>query len=337
MALAISMQKAASGRHALQRRLSVEVDKENGSRNALPEAEPKLKPSPEMCEGSSQPQRSVKDSFNCDDFESTSRQARILGEGLFGKVFLVRTKAEKKLVALKMMEKSTLEAQNVVTQLQREIEIHSRLRHPNIVRMYSYFHDARRVYLVLEYCSEGTLFDKLRTAPNKRFDEFSASSTMRQLCSALSYCHRFQIVHRDIKPENILIGKKGQIKLADFGWAVANQSHEENISLKTMCGTVDYIAPEMIQGCSYDERVDAWMVGILLFEMLVGCCPFSCADELDTFDKIAESDVVIPSFVSSSAADLVKGLLTKSPDQRKSVEDVASHVWIREHEREDLV
>ena len=148
-------------------------------------------------------------------------------------------------MALKVCYKKILEQEQVTQQLRREVEIHSRLRHPNIIRLYSYFHDETRVYLVLEYAPGGTLFAALEAAPNKRFDEPKAASIMKQLCSALAHCHKFQVVHRDIKPENILIGKKGQIKLADFGWSVANKKHDQRMMRQTLCGTVGFLRTDL--------------------------------------------------------------------------------------------
>jgi len=272
--------------------------------------------------------------FQVSDFEI----GRVLGSGLFGKVYLARTAKEKKVVALKVLYKKQLEKENAVSQLRREVEIHSRLRHENIVRMYSYFHCSLRVYLVMEYCPGGTLFEMMNAAPNRRLEDPKAASVLRQLCSALAYCHRFQIVHRDIKPENILFGKNGNVKLADFGWAVANQSRNTKMSRQTLCGTVDYIAPEMLDdGVPYDERVDSWMVGVLLYEMTVGSAPFTSRLDCETCDKISNCEVTIPEFVSPGATSLIEKLLVKNPGLRYDVKQVLKHRWILDHELGDLV
>ena len=353
MALASTMQRTASGRQSLQRRMSLEAsgirdDKENGpitrSKAALAQ-DPSNNCVRLADKKNTEHLRSTVDGKTNSGPENESRPfafddfalGRQLGEGLFGRVYLARTKKEMKVVALKVLYKNTLEKENVVEQLRREVEIHTRLRHQNIVRMYSYFHDKDRVFLVMEYCPGGTLFDALKSMPNKRFDEPYAANVMKQLCAALSYCHRYQIVHRDIKPENILIGRKGEMKLADFGWAVANHSKDQKMRRKTLCGTVDYLAPEMVDDKTYDERVDAWMVGVLLFEMLVGCPPFTGAHDCETWDKILTSDVAVPSFVSANATDLIRKLLAKDPDDRYDVESVARHPWIREHGMDEMV
>jgi aurora kinase A len=263
-------------------------------------------------------------SWTLDDFEI----GRPLGKGLFGNVYLARTKREKTVVALKVCYKKVLEQEQVTGQLRREVEIHSRLRHPNIVRLYSYFHDDTRVYLVLEYAAGGTLFAALEAAPNKRFEEPRAASVMKQLCAALALCHKLQVVHRDIKPENILVGRNGQIKLADFGWSVANKSRDKRMMRQTLCGTVDYLPPEMVEEMPYDERVDAWMAGVLLYEMLVGSAPFAAELPTDTYDKVAQCAYHVPPFVSGGAKSLLQGLLVKDPALRMSMDAVARHPWI---------
>ena len=338
------MQKAASNRAVLQRRLSVEnhtrpsslPHKESASSVQKPKRASLEKTSVVAASGKENSTAGVVEeprSFQESDFEV----GRKMGQGLFGHVYLARTRAEHKVVALKVLYKRALEEENVVPQLQREVEIHTRLRHPNIVRMYSYFHNRDKVILVLEYCPGGTLFDALKDAPERRFSEERAAFIVRQLCSALSVCHRFQIVHRDIKPENILIGKEGEVKLADFGWAVAHKSKDSRMRRQTLCGTVDYLAPEIVDSLPYDERVDAWSVGVLLFEMLVGRAPFSAGMDCETCDRISSCDVDIPDTVSPAAADLIARLLVKDPEQRMTVEQVESHPWIRGHAMDDMV
>ena len=246
-------------------------------------------------------------------------------------MYLARTKKDKAVVALKVCYKKILEQEQVTQQLRREVEIHSRLRHPNIIRLYSYFHDETRVYLVLEYAPGGTLFSALEASPNKRFEEPRAAVVLKQLCSALAHCHKYQIVHRDIKPENILLGKKGQIKLADFGWSVANKHRDQRMQRQTLCGTVDYLPPEMVEELPYDERVDAWMVGVLLYEMLVGGAPFAAEQPTETYERVSNLAYSVPSFVSPGARNLLSQLLVKDPEQRITMEAAGRHPWITQN------
>lgn len=163
-----------------------------------------------------------------------------LSKGKFGNVYLAREKDTKFVVALKVLFKKQIHRDNVEHQVRREIEIQSHLRHPNILRLYGYFHDPTRIYLILEYAPEGTLYKELQAQPNKRFDEQRTAGYILSLADALIYLHERDVIHRDIKPENLLLGHKGVLKIADFGCSV----HEPNSSRTTLCGTVDYLPPE---------------------------------------------------------------------------------------------
>lgn len=165
---------------------------------------------------------------------------RPLGRGKFGNVYLAREKDTKFVVALKVLFKKQIQRDNVEHQVRREIEIQSHLRHPNILRLYGFFHDPARIYLILEFAPEGALYKELHGQPNKRFDEKRTAGYILSLADALSYLHERDVIHRDIKPENLLLGHKGVLKIADFGWSV----HEPNSSRTTLCGTVDYLPPE---------------------------------------------------------------------------------------------
>lgn len=165
---------------------------------------------------------------------------RPLGRGKFGNVYLAREKDTKFVVALKVLFKKQIQRDNVEHQVRREIEIQSHLRHPNILRLFGYFHDSARIYLILEYAPKGALYKELQSLPNKRFDEKRTAGYILALADALFYLHERDVIHRDIKPENLLLGHNGELKIADFGWSV----HEPNSSRTTLCGTVDYLPPE---------------------------------------------------------------------------------------------
>ncbi|XP_049267427.1 aurora kinase A [Rhipicephalus sanguineus] len=247
---------------------------------------------------------------------------RPLGKGKFGNVYLAREKKSKFVIALKVMFKSQLQSNNVEHQLQREIEIQSHLRHPHILRLYGYFHDDTRVYLILEYAPKGELYKELTKA--KMFDDKKSASYIYQVCDALKYCHSKKVIHRDIKPENILIGANGMLKIADFGWSV----HAPSSRRATMCGTMDYLPPEMIENSVYDEKVDLWAVGILIYEFLVGRPPFEANTTAATYDRIRRVDLRFPAHVSDDAKDLISRLLKKDPKQRPTIEEVMAHPWV---------
>lgn len=259
--------------------------------------------------------------FCLDDFEI----GRPLGKGKFGSVYLARLKENHFLVALKVLFKSQLQKSNVEHQLRREIEIQGHLRHPNILRMYAYFWDEKRIYLVLEYAQGGEMYKYLKK--KGRFDETTAAVFMFQMADALRYCHEKKVIHRDIKPENLLIGDNGELKIADFGWSV----HAPNQKRQTMCGTLDYLPPEMVVGEEHREHVDIWSLGVLCYEFLVGVPPFEHDDSTSTYNAIRNVRYTFPSYVSSGARDLINKLLQRRPHERLSLENVMSHEWVQLH------
>lgn len=248
---------------------------------------------------------------------------KALGKGKFGHVYLARERRSGFIVALKIIYKSELEAAKVEKQLRREIEIQSHLRHVNILRLYGYFYDEKRVYLILEYAPQGELYKLLRRVGH--FDEGTAAKYVRQMATALHYLHSKHVIHRDIKPENILLGLNGEVKIADFGWSV----HAPNTRRLTLCGTLDYLPPEMVEGKEHDRLVDLWSLGVLCYEFLVGSPPFEeSSGYRATYRRIAKVDLRIPETVSPEAADLIRKLLQHDPDKRLPLEKVLRHPWI---------
>ncbi|XP_042332328.1 aurora kinase C-like isoform X2 [Sceloporus undulatus] len=261
-----------------------------------------------------------------DDFEI----GKPLGKGKFGNVYLARMKESKFIVALKVLFKSHMEKEGVEHQLRREIEIQCHLSHPNILRLYNYFHDRKRVYLILEYAPRGELYKDLQK--HQRFDERRTATYMEELADALIYCHSKKVIHRDIKPENLLMGLKGELKIADFGWSV----HAPSLRRKTMCGTLDYLPPEMIEGKAHDENVDLWCIGILCYELMVGHPPFESASHTETYRRIVSVDLKFPPFVPEGARDLISKLLRHDPAERLPLKAVMEHPWVKANSKRVL-
>ncbi|WVQ65647.1 uncharacterized protein L199_003825 [Kwoniella botswanensis] len=254
---------------------------------------------------------------------------RPLGKGKFGRVYLARTKAPPHfIVALKCLHKSEIVQGKVEKQVRREIEIQQNLRHPNILRLYGYFHDSKRIFLVLEFAMKGELYKQL--SKYGRFDEKKSSRYIAQMADALSYLHKKHVMHRDIKPENLLIGLKGELKIADFGWSVHAPSNRRN----TLCGTLDYLPPEMIEGKEHTAQVDLWALGVLCYEFLVGSPPFEDhAGHQATYRRIRNIDLHIPDSVSPEAADLITRLLRYNPEDRLPLSEVLVHPWILKYQK----
>lgn len=229
-------------------------------------------------------------------------------------------------MAIKTLFKSQIERSKCERQVMREIEIQSHLKHPNILRLLTWFHDARRIYLVVEFAAGGELYKHLTNSPKGRFPEAKAAKYIYQVADAVEYCHQHHVIHRDIKPENILVDFSGDLKLADFGWSV----HAPSERRKTMCGTLDYLPPEMIKREVYDVSVDHWCIGVLLYEFLVGKPPFESEGQDKTYARILALDMVYPSYVPEGAKDLISKLLRHSSKERLSLDAVKKHYWVQQ-------
>ncbi|KAJ5605913.1 serine/threonine-protein kinase Eg2 [Penicillium lagena] len=251
-----------------------------------------------------------------------------LGKGKFGRVYLAKERSSGFVCALKVLHKSELQQGGVQKQVRREIEIQSNLRHPNVLRLYGHFHDSKRIFLILEFAGRGELYKHLRK--EHRFPEWKAAQYIAQMAAALKYLHKKHVMHRDIKPENILVGIHGEIKISDFGWSV----HAPNNRRQTMCGTLDYLPPEMLKPGSqdnfYSEKVDLWSLGVLTYEFLVGEAPFEDTPVM-TQRRIARADMSVPSFISPEAKDLIKRLLVLDPEKRIPLDEIQRHPWIVKH------
>eukprot|EP00808_Paulinella_micropora_P025579 g655.t1 len=254
-----------------------------------------------------------------------------LGRGKFGCVYLARHKKSKKIFALKVLFKSQLAKAKLSEQVRRETEIHSHLCHKNILKCYGYFYDATRVYLILEYAPNGALYKKLQE--EGKFAEPEAQKYIRSLASALLYLHSKHIIHRDIKPENLLLGPKGELKIADFGWSIFAPKTRR----LTLCGTLDYLPPEMIQGELHGHEVDVWSLGILTYEFLTGHPPFESKGYNETYRAILAGQVQYPDYVSASARDLISKLLVKDPHERLSMQQVMDHPFLQDAQHKPQV
>ncbi|KAK0113322.1 spindle assembly checkpoint kinase [Cadophora gregata] len=249
---------------------------------------------------------------------------RPLGKGKFGRVYLARERESGFVCALKVLHKNEITQGRVEKQVQREIEIQSNLRHPNILQLYGHFHDSKRIFLILEFAGQGELYKHLRR--ETRFPEWKAAQYIAQMAAALQFLHKKHVIHRDIKPENILLGIHGELKIADFGWSV----HAPGDRRKTQCGTLDYLPPEIVNCTSYNNKVDLWSLGVLMYEFLVGEAPFEDSQVL-TYKRIVRCDMTIPSYVSPEAKDLIKSLLVVEPEKRLPLDQVQKHPWIIKH------
>lgn len=266
-----------------------------------------------------------------DDFEL----GKLLGKGRFGNVYIAKEKKTQYTVALKVLNKAELLDMHAEGQLRREIEIQSELTHANILRLFGFFFDEDRIFLILEFAPGGELYKYLKEECGGRFCEEEAARFVYDLSSALRHCHGKNVIHRDLKPENLLLDANKRLKIADFGWSVHAVSSDRRT---TVCGTLDFLSPEMCRRQEYDTRVDLWAVGVLMYEMLYGNAPFEEVSQEATMQRIEEVDLHFPEntdtfYVSSAAKDLIRKLLQRDPTKRIPLTRVLSHPWIVRHVR----
>eukprot|EP00027_Filamoeba_sp_ATCC50430_P017759 CAMPEP_0168570170 /NCGR_PEP_ID=MMETSP0413-20121227/16574_1 /TAXON_ID=136452 /ORGANISM="Filamoeba nolandi, Strain NC-AS-23-1" /LENGTH=658 /DNA_ID=CAMNT_0008602767 /DNA_START=34 /DNA_END=2010 /DNA_ORIENTATION=- len=259
--------------------------------------------------------------LSLDDFEWLD----ILGTGTFGKVRLCKHKLTQKFFCMKILNKSRIVRLKQTEHIHNEKNVLKSISHPFIVRLYSTFKDKANLYLLMEFVPGGELFNYIRRAT--RLPNDAARIYAAEIILALEYLHSKDILYRDLKPENLLIDETGHIKLTDFGFA--KFVPERTMS---MCGTPEYIAPEIILSKGHAKPVDWWSLGILIFEMLAGYPPFNDEPNRTIFEKIVNDKPEIPSFFDDNARDLIEKLLCVDPTRRLGslrggVQDIKSHPW----------
>ena len=248
-----------------------------------------------------------------------------LGSGAYGRVYLVSHNETKEEYALKVIEKKKLlNTFGNCDIIYNEIKIHSKLEHPNIIRLYSMNETEKEINIIMEYAKNGNLF-QLISENKKGFSEKIAFEYFIQVVNAVYFLHENQIIHRDIKPENLLIGENNTIKLCDFGWA--RQLTLKNRS--SFCGTVEYMAPEIIESENYDYSVDIWSLGILLYELLMGHSPFKDKTTKNTIVNIKLHDLKFGKEISEDCKDLINKLLEVNRDKRINIKDILAHKFIK--------
>ena len=212
-----------------------------------------------------------------------------------------------------------------------EINIHSKLDHENIIKLYNVHEDNENINIIMEYAENGNLFELISKEKNG-LNESKAFDYFIQVVNAVYYLHNNNIIHRDIKPENILIGNDNKLKLCDFGWA--KELTLENRS--TFCGTVEYMAPEIVGSENYDYSVDIWSLGILLYELLYGHSPFKASNTKNVILNIKTHELNYDDKnkkISKSCKDLIQKLLNSNPQKRLKIKDILEHPFIKKYSK----
>ncbi|XP_034779572.1 ribosomal protein S6 kinase alpha-3 isoform X3 [Acipenser ruthenus] len=253
---------------------------------------------------------------------------KVLGQGSFGKVFLVRKVTGPdagQLYAMKVLKKATLKVRDRVrTKMERDILVE--VNHPFIVKLHYAFQTEGKLYLILDFLRGGDLFTRL--SKEVMFTEEDVKYYLAELALALDHLHSLGIIYRDLKPENILLDEEGHIKLTDFGLSKESIDHEKKAY--SFCGTVEYMAPEVVNRRGHSQSADWWSFGVLMFEMLTGTLPFQGKDRKETMTMILKAKLGMPQFLSSEAQSLLRMLFKRNPANRlgagtDGVEEIKRH------------
>jgi len=260
---------------------------------------------------------------------------KLLGRGSYGKVVLAKKISNGKLYALKILNKGKIKIQNQVDHTKTERIILEVVNSAFIVHLKYAFQTEEKLCFVTEYMPGGELFYHLRH--EKYFCEDKAKFYMCELILAISHLHNNNCIYRDLKPENILLGEDGHIKLTDFGLSKITFTNldDENVAY-TICGTPEYLAPEILEGKGYNKSVDWWSLGALLYEMLIGYSPFKPKNKEKKIDiKIYYMPVDYKPYLSREVRSLIMGLLTVEPTLRlgsgiTDAEEIKSHNFFKD-------
>lgn len=256
------------------------------------------------------------------DFQVSS----VIGAGAYGKVYMVRHKVTNEIYAMKVLKKASLVLHNKDAEhTKTERQILEEVRHPFIVDLHYAFQTPEKLFLLLSFACGGELFNYLQK--EKMFDEDTARFYLSEIFVALDHLHSLGIIYRDLKPENVLLDIEGHILLTDFGLSkVALDAH-------TICGSLEYMAPEIVAEATYDKAVDYWSFGIMCHDLLTGKTPFRGNNRKKVMEAILKKKLNLPYYLSPTTKDLLNKLLKKNPHVRlgskKGGEEVKNHLFFR--------
>ncbi|NXF02260.1 PLK4 kinase, partial [Smithornis capensis] len=249
----------------------------------------------------------------------------LLGKGSFAGVYRAVSLKTGLEVAIKMIDKKAMHKVGMVQRVQNEVKIHCQLKHPSILELYNYFEDSNYVYLILEMCHNGEMSRYIKNR-KKPFSEDEARHFLHQIITGMLYLHSHGILHRDLTLSNILLTNNMNVKIADFGLATQlKMPHEKHY---TMCGTPNYISPEIATRSPHGLESDVWSLGCMFYTLLIGKPPFDTDTVRNTLNKVVLADYEMPAFLSREAQDLIHRLLRKNPADRLSLSSVLDHPFM---------
>ena len=251
-------------------------------------------------------------------------KGRLLGKGGFAKCYEFTCAENKKIFAAKVVAKSGLVKSRAKQKLISEIKIHKSLHHPQIVAFEHYFEDTENVYILLEMCQNQTLNELLKR--RKRLTEIEVQCYIVQLIKALKYLHSHRVIHRDLKLGNLFLTEKMELKVGDFG--LATKLDFEGERKRTVCGTPNYIAPEILDGkTGHSYEVDIWSLGVIIYTLIIGKPPFETRDVKTTYKRIKMNAYTFPenAIVSEAAKNLIAQILVLDPSKRPTLDQILTH------------
>ncbi|KAJ1335125.1 protein kinase A [Microdochium nivale] len=269
--------------------------------------------------------RVTKGKYSLGDFD----MLRTLGTGSFGRVHLVQSKHNSRFYAVKVLKKAKIVKMKQVEHTNDERRMLSEVKHTFLITLWGTFQDSKNLYMVMDFVEGGELFSLLRKSG--RFPNPVAKFYAAEVTLALEYLHSKHIIYRDLKPENLLLDRHGHLKITDFGFAklVPDKTW-------TLCGTPDYLAPEVVSNKGYNKSVDWWSLGVLIYEMLCGYTPFwDNSSQMKIYENILRGEVKYPAYVNPDAQNLLERLITADLTKRLGnlyggPSDVKNHPWFAE-------
>ena len=267
----------------------------------------------------------------CNKYDFIHENKNPIGRGAFGEVWKVTHENSKKVYCIKILNKNDIFEQKLINQINKEISIMYNVNHPYSVKLINHFEDNEKLYLIMELATNGNLYNLIQNNKKEKTKNIDLiKKIIIQTIEIIKYLHSLNIIYRDIKPENILLDKDYNIKLCDYGWATYFTPGK---FLTVYCGTPEYVSPEMLKKYPYNEKVDIWGIGVLIFELVFGYAPFASNFNEDRYNNIKAGKINWPNNLSdeyNDLLDLISKILKINPNDRISLEDIENHIWLKD-------
>ena len=267
----------------------------------------------------------------CNKYDFIHENKSPIGRGAFGEVWKVTHENSKKVYCIKILNKRDIFEQKLINQINKEISIMYNVNHPYSVKLVNHFEDNEKLYLIMELATNGNLYNLIQNNKNDKNKKFDLiKKLIIQTIEIIKYLHSLNIIYRDIKPENLLLDKDYNIKLCDYGWATYITPGK---FLTVYCGTPEYVSPEMLKRYAYNEKVDIWGIGVLIFELVFGYAPFASNFNEDRYNSIKAGKINWPTDLNeeyNDLKDLIGKILKVNPNERISLEQIENHQWLKD-------